>query len=100
MKHKIVLIFFAAIVSLTSTGFGFLESSTAFHRTTNQSTKSDSVSMNALNISFRNAVIPQKKNQKPENDYITESIIQWVANVLKNTIEKVMSFVKAILMVV
>lgn len=100
MKHKIVLIFFAAIVSFTSTGFGFLESSTAFHRTTNQSTKSDSVSMNALNISFRNAVIPQKKNQKPENDYITESIIQWVANVLKNTIEKVMSFVKAILMVV
>ena len=91
MKRKLLYIFSAAIISFTSTGFGFLESSTALHKRTTQSIKTDSVSINSLNISLRNASMSHKEIKKPVNESVTKSIAQWVANAVKNTIEKIMT---------
>jgi hypothetical protein len=97
MKRKLLYIFFAAVISFTSTGFGFLESATAVHRRANHSIKTDSVSINTVNISLRNASIPQKEIQKPATESITKTIIQWVASAVKNTVEKIMNIVAKVL---
>jgi hypothetical protein len=97
MKRKLLYIFFAAVISFTSTGFGFLESSTAVHRRANYSIKTDSLSINTMNISLRNASIPQREIQKPANESITKTVVQWVANAVKNTVQKIMSIVARVL---
>lgn len=97
MKRKLLYIFFATIIFFTSTGFGFLESSTAVHRRNIQSIKADSVGFNPINISLRNASIPQKEIQKPVNESVTKSIIQWVAKGVKNTVEKMITHVVKII---
>jgi hypothetical protein len=93
MKRKLLYIFFASVISFTSTGFGFLESATAVHRRVNHSMKIDSVNINTVNISLRNASMPQKEIQKPANESITKTVIQWVANAVKNTVEKILNIV-------
>jgi hypothetical protein len=97
MKRKLFYIFFVAVISLTSTGFGFLESATAVHRRANHSIKTDSVSINTVNMSLRNASISQKEIQKPANESITKTVIQWAANAVKNTVEKIMSIMAKVL---
>lgn len=97
MKRKLLYIFFVTVISLTSTGFGFLESSTAVHRRANQFTKTDSININTVNISLRNASIPQKEIHKPANESLTKLIIQWVANAVKNTVEKILTYVANVL---
>jgi hypothetical protein len=96
MKRKLLYIFFAAVISFTSTGFGFLESATAVHRRANHSIKTDSVNINTVNISLRNS-IPQKEIQRPVNESITKTVIQWVANAVKNTVEKIVNIVAKVL---
>ncbi len=92
MKRKPLYIFFAIVITFTSSGFGFLESSTAIHRRANHSIKTDSVNINTLNISLRNASIPQKDIHKPSNESFTKTVFQWVANAVKNTVEKIMTY--------
>lgn len=97
MKRKLLYIVSVAVISFTSTGFGFLESSTAVHRRTNQSMKNDSVSTDAMNIALRNTSISPKEIQKPANESITKSAIQRVINTVKNTVEKVIIYVAKVL---
>lgn len=97
MKHKLLYIFFATFITFTSTGFGFLESSTAVHRRNIQSIKADSVGFNTINISLRNSSIPQKEIQKPVNESVTKSIMQWIAHRVKNTVEKMITHVAKII---
>jgi hypothetical protein len=97
MKRKLLYIFFATVIFFTSTGFGFLESSTAVHRRASHSMKTDSVNINTMSISLRNASIPQKEIQKPANESITKTIVQWVAHVVKDAIEKIITFVAKVL---
>lgn len=92
MKRKLLYVFFASVISFTLTGFGFLESSTAVHRRVNHTIKTDSVSVNTANISLKNTSIPQKEIHKPANESITKTVIQWVANVVKNTVEKIITY--------
>ena len=88
MKRKLFYIFFTTVISFTSMGFGFLESSTAMHGRVNRHAKSDSLRINTVNISLKNASIPQRDIQKPAHETITKSIDQWVAGAVKNTAEK------------
>jgi hypothetical protein len=97
MKRKLLYIFSAAVISFTSTGFGFLESSTAVHRRANHSVKTDSVRINSVNISLKNASIPQKEIQKPTHQSITETAIQWIVKVIKSAAEKLITYVANIL---
>jgi hypothetical protein len=97
MKRKLLYIFFAAVISFTSTGFGFLESSSAVHRRANHSAKTDSLKINTVNISLKNTSIHQKEIQKPANESFTKSIMQWVANAVRNTIETAIVYVVKIL---
>ena len=92
MKRKLLYIFFAAVISFTSTGFGFLESSTAIHKKANHA-KSDSLRISTVNISLKNSSLPQKEIQKPSDETITKSIIQWVADAVKNMVEKIMTYI-------
>ena len=93
MKRKILYIFFTTVISFTSKGFGFLESSTAMHDRVNRHAKSDSLRITTVNISLKNASIPQRDIQKPAHETITKSIVQWVAGAVKNTAEKILTLV-------
>ncbi len=93
MKRKLLYIFFAAVISFTSTGFGFIESSTVMNRRINHHAKSDSLRINTVNISLKNTSISPREIQKSEHETITKSIIQWVADAVKNTVEKILTFV-------
>ena len=97
MKRKFLYIFFAIVISFTSTGFGFLESSTAMHKKISCHVKSDSLKVGILNISMGNPPVPQKEVQKPSNETITKSIIQWVADAVKNTVEKIITYLAKML---
>jgi hypothetical protein len=97
MKRKLLYIFFATVISFTSTGFGFLESSTAVHRRANKSIKTDSVSINSVNISLKSASIPQKEIQKPQHQSITETVINWTVRMIKSAVGKMMDFVTKVL---
>ena len=50
-----------------------------------------------MNIALRNTAIPQKEIHKPTNESVTKSLIQWIANAVKNTIERIMTYVAKIL---
>lgn len=93
MKGKLRCVFLITIISFTSMGFGFLESSTAMHTSVNRHAKSDSLRVGQVNVSLKNASIPPREIQKPEHETITKSIIQWVADAVKNTVEIILSFV-------
>ena len=93
MKRKLFYFFFATVISFTSTGFGFIESSTAMYGKINRHAKSDSLKISPINNSFKNTSISPKETQKPEQETITKSIIQWVANAVKNTVEKILTLV-------
>lgn len=97
MKHKLLYIFFALVILFTSTGFGFLESSTAVHRRANHVVKTDSVKINSINISLKNTSISQKEIHKPANESITKSVIQWVANAIRITVETAVTYIVQVL---
>lgn len=92
MKRKLLYVFLITVISFTSMGFGFLESSTAMHTRVNHHAKSDSLRVGQVNISLKNASIPPREIQKPEHETITRSIIQWVADAVKNTVEIILAF--------
>lgn len=93
MKRKLLYISFVTVISFTSMGFGFIESSTAMHGRINRHTECDSLKIRTIDISFRNSSVAPRAIQKPEHETITKSIIQWVADAVKNTVEKILTFV-------
>ena len=97
MKRKFLYIFTAIVISFTSMGFGFLESSTAVHRQANRSSKTDSVSIHTINVSLKHSSIPQKEIQKPAHNSITETVIQWLANAVRNAVEKIVIYLTNVL---
>ena len=97
MKRKLLYIFFATVISFTSMGFGFIESSTAMHGRINRHIKSDSLRISTINLSTKNAGAAPREIQKPVPETLTKSIIQWVADAVKNTVEIILTFVVQIL---
>ncbi len=88
MKYKFIYIIFSFVVLTTSTGFGFLESSTIMHGRKNRQMKADSAKMVAPHYHFVNNQSSVKKEQvKPSESQITKSVVQWFSNILKNTLE-------------
>lgn len=104
MKNKFLYIIFSFVVLSTSTGFGFLESSTIMHGRENRQIKIDSLKNVSSNLQFSNHPACSKKEiEKPVNSQITKSVIQWVANLVKNTLQLIVtiivSAIKVILMI-
>jgi hypothetical protein len=88
MKNKFLYIIFSFVVLTTSTGFGFLESSTIMHGRENRQIKTDSLKNASLNLQFsHNPSSVKKEIEKPVSNQITKSIIQWMANLVKNTLQ-------------
>lgn len=88
MKHKFLYIIFSFVVLTTSTGFGFLESSAIMHGRENRQFKADSLKNASSNLQFsNNSSLLKKEIEKPVNSQITKSIIQWMANLVKNTLQ-------------
>ena len=105
MKNKFLCIIFSFVVLTTSTGFGFLESSTIMHGRENRQIKADSLRNVTYNLQFsRNPSLVKKEIDKPVSSQITKSIIQWTANLVKNTLQiminAVIDVVKVILMII
>ena len=72
----------------TSTGFGFLESSTIMHGRENRQIRADSLRNASSNLQFsNNPLLVKKETEKPVSNQITKSVIQWVANLVKNTLQ-------------
>ena len=93
MKQKFLYIIFSFVVLTTSTGFGFLESSTIMHGRENRLMKNDSLKIASQRISFeQNSPIIKKEADKPTNQ-LTKSLIQWVANFVRNTMEIILGVV-------
>lgn len=88
MKIKLLYIMFSFVVLTTSTGFGFLESSTIMHGRENRQLKADSLrnASSKLQIS-NNPSFEKKEIEKSESNQITKSVIQWIANLIKNTLQ-------------
>jgi hypothetical protein len=88
MKNKFLYIIFSFVVLTTSTGFGFLESSTIMHGRENRQIKADSLKNASYNLQFSdNPSLTKKEIEKPVNNQITKSVIQWMANLVKNTLQ-------------
>jgi hypothetical protein len=105
MKQKLLYIIFSFVVLTTTTGFGFLESSTIMHGRENRQIKVDSLKNTSPNIKFsNNSAILKKEVEKPVANQITKSVIQWMANLVKNTLQIIVSIVvdacKVILMAI
>ena len=82
------------MVSTASTGFGFLESSTIMHRRENHQIKADSLKNVSYNLQFSdNHSLAKKEIEKPVNNQITKSVIQWLANLVKNTLQILINFI-------
>ncbi len=82
------------MVLTTSTGFGFLESSTIMHRRENRQIKSDSLKNASYNLQFSgNPSFVKKEIEKPVNNQITKSVIQWIANLVKNTLQHLINVI-------
>ena len=93
------------MVLTTSTGFGFLESSTIMHGRENRQIKADSLRNASLNLQFSNkSSLTKKEIEKTESNQITKSVIQWMANLVKNTLQIMINAVadvaKAILLAI
>jgi hypothetical protein len=105
MKNKFLYIIFAFVVLTTSTGFGFLESSTIMHGRENRQMKTDSLRNASSNLQFsNNPSLVKKEMDKPESSQITKSVIQWMAKLVKNTLQIMINVVvdvaKVILMAI
>jgi hypothetical protein len=88
MKQKIFYIIFSFVVLTTTTGFGFLESSTIMHGRENRQIKADSLKNASSNLQFsNNSSIVKKEIEKPVGNQIAKSVIQWMANLVKNTMQ-------------
>ena len=82
------------MVLTASTGFGFLESSTIMHRRENHQIKADSLKSVSYNLQFSdNHSLAKKEIEKPVNNQITKSVIQWLANLVKNTLQILINFI-------
>ncbi len=76
------------MVLTASTGFGFLESSTIMHGRENRKIKADSLKNASYNLQFsENHSLAKKEIEKPVNNQIAKSVIQWMANLLRNTVQ-------------
>jgi hypothetical protein len=85
MKNKFLYIIFAFVVLTTSTGFGFLESSTIMHGRENRQIKADSLKNASSKFPIiNNPTYTKKEVEKPVSQQITKSVIQWMANLVKN----------------
>ena len=94
MKNKFIYIIFSFVVLTASTGFGFLESSTIMHRRENHQIKADSLKSVSYNLQFSdNHSLAKKEIEKPVNNQITKSVIQWLANLVKNTLQILINFI-------
>jgi hypothetical protein len=105
MKNKFLYIIFAFVVLTTSTGFGFLESSTIMHGRENRQIRADSLKKASFNLHFsKNPSLVKKEIEKPVSNQITKSVIQWMANLVKNALHIVVNGIvevgKAILMAI
>lgn len=88
MRNKFFCIIFSFVVLTTSTGFGFLESSTIMHGRENRQIKADSLKHATYNLQFAGKPsVAKKEIGKPVSNQITKSIIQWTANLVKNTLQ-------------
>ena len=96
---------FLFVVLTASTGFGFLESSTIMHGRENRQTKADSLKNASYNLQFsNNTSLLKKEVEKPVSNQITKSVIQWMANLVKNTLQIIINVIvgtaKVILMAI
>jgi hypothetical protein len=92
MKNKFLYIIFAFVVLTTSTGFGFLESSTIMHGRENRQIRADSLKKASFNLHFsKNPSLVKKEIEKPVSNQITKSVIQWMANLVKNALHIVVN---------
>ncbi len=88
MKNKFLYIIFSFVVLTTSSGFGFLESSTIMHGRENRQIKADSLKIASSHLQLsNNSSLLKKEIDKPVNSQITKSVIQWAANLVKNTLQ-------------
>ncbi len=94
MKQKFLYIIFAFVVLTTTTGFGFLESSTIMHGRENRQIKTDSLKNASSNLQFsNNPSLVKKEVEKPVSNQITKSVIQWMANLVKNTLQIIINVI-------
>lgn len=94
MKQKLLYIIFSFVILTTTTGFGFLESSTIMHGRENRQFKTDSLKNASNNLQFSsNSSTLKKEVEKPVSNQITKSVIQWMANLVKNTLQIVIHVV-------
>jgi hypothetical protein len=92
MKNKFLYIIFSFVVLTTSSGFGFLESSTIMHGRENRQIVTDSLKNASYNLQFSdNSSFVKKEIEKPVSNQFTKSVIQWVANLVKNTLHIVIN---------
>jgi hypothetical protein len=88
MKNKFLYIIFSFVVLTASTGFGFLESPAIMYGRENRQVKADSLKNVTYNRQFsNNPSLIKKEIEKPVSTQITKSVIQWVANLVKNTLQ-------------
>lgn len=94
MKNKFLYIILSLVVLTTTTGFGFLESSTVMHGRENRRIKADSLRNVSSSPRISNHTTLTKKHiDKPVSQQITKSIIQWAANLVKNTLQLVVNII-------
>jgi hypothetical protein len=73
------------VILTTTTGFGFLESSTIMQGRINRQVEVDSIKNESYNLQFSNhPSFAKKEVEKPASEQITKSIIQSIANLVKN----------------
>jgi len=85
MKHKLLYFSFSFLILITTTGFGFLESSTIIQGNVNRHHDVDSVKSASYGLQFsNNPSLTKKELKKPVNDQIAKSIIQSTAYLVKN----------------
>jgi hypothetical protein len=76
----------SVLIFTTSSSFGLLESSTVMH--SKYHNKRDSLRVNSSNSKLIQATLPTKKEaEKTEQNQLTKSLIQWLANGVKNMVE-------------
>jgi hypothetical protein len=93
------------VILISTTGFGFLESSTIIQGRINRQNKVDSLKNDYYSLQFSNHPSLIKKDiEKPISDQITKSIIQSIANLVKNITQVMVNLVvkvcKVILMAI
>ena len=93
MKNKFLYIIFCFVVLTTSTGFGFLESSTIMHGRETRQIKADSlkgIPSHRLQVTPSNTYL-KKGIEKSNSNQIAKSVIQWVTNMVKNMLQVILN---------